>query len=85
MLSQVRRDRSVFPLIGNLGLAASGEHFPVGADVLLVQALDHARIHLAGEAQPGGCLPCPPARRLPGRGVAGHGADAPALLCPRVK
>lgn len=82
MLSQVRGDRGIFPLVGSLGLAAPGQYFPVGADVLLIQALDHARVHLAGEAQPGGGFPGPLPGRLPSRGVVRHGTRAPAAALP---
>jgi hypothetical protein len=78
MLSQVRRDRGVLPLAGSPGLTVPGQRLPAGADVVLIQALDHVGIHLAGETEPGGCLPGPLPGRLPSRGVVGHRADAPA-------
>jgi len=64
--------KDVFLLVGGLRLAASGQHFCVGTDVLLIQALDHARIHLAGEAEPGGCFPGPLPRRHERRRRAQH-------------
>ena len=75
---QVRRDRGGFPLLGRLGLAALDQEFPAGADVLLVQAADHVRVHLAVQPERRGTLPGPLPRRFSGRGVVGHGPGAAA-------
>jgi hypothetical protein len=45
---QVRRHRGSFPVPGRLRLAPPDQELPARADVLLVQAADHVRIHLAG-------------------------------------
>jgi len=52
------------------------------ADVLLIKALDHARINLTRKPEPGRCLPGPLPERLPSRGVVGHGTDTPANALP---
>ena len=61
---QVRRHRRRLPFVGRLGLAALDQQFPAGPDVLLVQALDHVRVHLAAQPERRGALPGPFARAV---------------------
>ena len=75
---QVRRHRGGFALLGRLGLAALDQEFPAGADVLLVQALDDVRVHLAAQPERRGAFPGPLPGRFSGRGVVGHGPGAAA-------
>ena len=84
--SQVRRHRCCFPLVGRLGPPPPDQELPARGDVVLVQAADHGRVHLAGEPERRGALPGPLAGRFPGRGVVGHspGAAAAALTCSEV-
>ena len=75
---QVRRLSSSFPLSGGPGLARLDQQFPAGPDVVLVQAADHVRVHLAGQPERCRALSRPLPGRLPGRGVVGHGPGAAA-------
>ena len=59
---QVCRHRSFFPLVSRLRLPAPDQELPARADIVLVQAADHARVDLAAQPEPGGALPGP----LPG-------------------
>ena len=79
---QVRRHRRLLPLSGRLGPAPRDQKFPAGADVVLVQAADHARVDLPGQPERRGALPGPLSRRFSGRGVVGHGAGAAAAVLP---
>ena len=79
MRGQVRRHRLLFPIVGGLGLAAFNQELPAGADVVLVQAADHARVHLAAQPEPCGALPGPLPWRLARRGVVRHGPGAAAV------
>ena len=83
MRGQVRRHRSLFMFAGRRGLAALDQKFPARADVVLVQAADHGRVHLATQAERCGALPGPLAGRLPGGGVVGHHADAASGVLAR--
>ena len=67
-----------FPLVGRLGLAALDQELPAGPDVLLVQALDDVRVHLAAQPERRGAFPGPFPGRFSGRGVVRHGPGAAA-------
>jgi hypothetical protein len=76
--SQVRRHRLVFLLVSCLGLAALDQELSAGPDVVLVQAADHVRVHLAAQPEGRGALPGPLPGWLPGSGVVRHGSGAAA-------
>ena len=77
---QVRRYCLLFPLVSRLGLTALDQEFPAGTDVVLVQAPDHARVHLAAQPKPCGSFPGPLPGRLCRRGVVRHGPGAAAAV-----
>jgi len=79
---QVGRHSRGFPLVGGLGPASAYQQFPAGPDVVLVQAADHARVHLAAQPECRGAFPGPLARRLSRRGVVRHSPGAPAAALP---
>jgi len=85
MRSQVRHHRLLVPLVSRLGLTALDQELSAGSDVVLVQAADHVRVHLAAEPERRGTRPGPFPWRFPGRGVVRHGPGAAAAPCPEVK
>ena len=83
MRGQVRRHRGLFAFASRPGLAALDEKFPARADVVLVQAADHGRVHLAGQLERDSAFASPLAGRLAGRGVVGHRAGAASGMLAR--
>ncbi len=83
MRSQVRRHRSLFAFASRRGLAALDQEFAARPDVVLVQAADHGRVHLAAQAERGGALSGPLAGRFADRGVIGHRPGAASGVLAR--
>jgi hypothetical protein len=80
MRRSVGRDRGGLAVRGRLRLAPLGQKLTGGSGVLLVQALDDARIHRTAQAERRGALSGPLPRRFPGRGVVRHRSGAAATV-----